>query len=455
MSLPILVRSAPQVALPGGTDGCRALLGLPRGYLHWQARACMCTVGQWPRAHNISLHPSTLMLEGAHAAEVRGDSAAITLYWSEGVRSNIHSHNLCDHRSDRFAHTHIALVCLCERRRALLLRRRLFWSWMDRPVISNGASDSGFDVETEVRPFGSRSGWKQDADLDLLHRRFPTHCPYHLLHNLLQLHYGRHEMCTALPFSVDVCKHGSHAKPVLTHNQMRADTPAEGGLLLLPFGLSCRACDDDVGLVAGCAECELLDDGDFCGGCRRIWVGGQPLPATQLLAAGRPCDLEEWQRAVGLGEQVPSAGGPTEPEEYPEEEWLGEEEWEGEEEEEDRKAEAEEWKYAGEAEAGGASWGAEGEADYGGDDDGSASAGYWGDGRWAEDPHGSWSWVVDFAAPRCRLRRARFGRPGARCRRRCLLRRDCGCPGGACCGGCAGCSGCCFRVGRLRARPHP
>ena len=114
MSLPILVSSAPQVALPGGTDGCRALLGLPRGYLHWQARACMCTVGHWPRAHNISLHPSTLMLEGAHAAEVRGDSAAITLYWSEGVRSNIHSHNLCDHRSDRFAHTHIAL-CVCAR----------------------------------------------------------------------------------------------------------------------------------------------------------------------------------------------------------------------------------------------------------------------------------------------------------------------------------------------------
>ena len=62
---------------------------------------------------------------------------------------------------------------------------------MDRPVISNVASDSGFDVETEVRPFGSRSGWKQDADLALLHRRFPGHCPYHLLHNLLQLHYSQ------------------------------------------------------------------------------------------------------------------------------------------------------------------------------------------------------------------------------------------------------------------------
>ena len=88
---------------------------------------------------------------------------------------------------------------------------------MDRPVISNGASDSGFDVETEVRPFGSRSGWKQDADLALLHRRFPGHCPYHLLHNLLQLHFDRHEMCTANPFSVEMCLHCTHAKPAHVH----------------------------------------------------------------------------------------------------------------------------------------------------------------------------------------------------------------------------------------------
>ena len=95
-------------------------------------------------------------------------------------------------------------------------------------------------------------------------------------------------------------------------------------------------------MVAGCAECELIDDDDVCGGCRRWWVRGRPLPAAQLLAAGRQCDLEEWQWAVGLGEQVPSAGGPTEPEEHPEEEWLGEEEWKGEEEEEEWEYEAEE-----------------------------------------------------------------------------------------------------------------
>ena len=278
---------------------------------------------------------------------------------------------------------------------------------MNRPVISNVASDSGFNVETELRPFGSRSGWKQDADLDLLHRRFPTHCPYHLLHNLLQLHFGRHEMCTAAPFSVEMCRHGTHAKPVLSQEQMRATAPAEGALLLLPFGLSCRACDDDVGLVAGCAECESLDDGEACGGCRRVWFGGHPHPATQLPQDGRPVELEGWRRAVGL----PGAGGLEGQEEWSdEEEGWGEEEWE-EEEEEWEDEEAEYWGCAEDGEED-ASWDAEGDGDCYGDDYGSGDDGWqaqggpagagadsWGAGQWVEDGWGSWAWVVDFAAP--------------------------------------------------------
>ena len=86
-----LVSSAPQVALPGGTDdGCRALLGLPRGYcIGRPAHVC----APWASGHGhiiyLFTHLLSSLLEGAHAAEVRGDSAAITLYWSEGVRSNI------------------------------------------------------------------------------------------------------------------------------------------------------------------------------------------------------------------------------------------------------------------------------------------------------------------------------------------------------------------------------
>ena len=114
---------------------------------------------------------------------------------------------------------------------------------------------------------------------------------------------------------------------MLSYDQMRAAAPAEGALLLLPFGLSCRACDDDGGLVAGCAECEYLTDGEVCGGCRREWQGEQPFPASQVLQSGRQVDLEEWRLAVGLGSQLPSSNAPVEQESWSdaEEEWGGEE----------------------------------------------------------------------------------------------------------------------------------
>ena len=43
----------------------------------------------------------------------------------------------------------------------------------------------------------------------------------HLHYNLLQLHYGQHPLCTAQPFTNEQCRHGSHAKPLLTWQQMR------------------------------------------------------------------------------------------------------------------------------------------------------------------------------------------------------------------------------------------
>ena len=278
---------------------------------------------------------------------------------------------------------------------------------MERPVIV----DVGFDAstesfETEVWPMGSRPAWKQDADIGLLQRRFPGHCPHHLLHNLLQLHYGRHESCTAAPFSVDMCRHGSHAKPVLTHQQIRADAPAEGALLLLPFGLSCRACDDGrVGLVAGCAECELLGDGDFCGGCRRVWLDGCPVPATQPLQSGRLVDLEEWQLAVGLGAPAPSSGGAQAAQgrwSGEEEEW-GEEEWEDEEDE--GEWESEEGEDAASWDDGAGEWDGAGDDGVHDGDPGHQAGGdpaegpeAWGAGEWVEDRWGNWAWVVDFAA---------------------------------------------------------
>ena len=274
---------------------------------------------------------------------------------------------------------------------------------MERPTLVSFSSGDGSALATEVRPPFPRAGWLRDMDIALLLRRFPGHCPHHLLHNLLQLHYGRHELCTAPPFSVEMCRHGTHAKPVLSHDQMRATAPAEGALLLLPFGLSCRTCDDDSGLVVGCADCALLDDDDVCGGCRRVWHGDCPLPASQLLHAHMQVDLAGWQLAVGLGSQVPGSSGPVWQEDWndAEEEW-DEEEWE-----------EGEWSDAwdGDAEEA-ASWDAEeggvwddagggwdghgGPADDDGGGDSEEVAGDWGAGRWVEDRSGNWSWVVDF-----------------------------------------------------------
>eukprot|EP00966_Prymnesium_polylepis_P318427 7354767-Prymnesium_polylepis.1 len=64
---------------------------------------------------------------------------------------------------------------------------------MERPVIAHVSDGDAGGLGTEVWPLGARSSLMQDADLALLHRRFLGHCPYHLLHNLLQLHYGRHK----------------------------------------------------------------------------------------------------------------------------------------------------------------------------------------------------------------------------------------------------------------------
>jgi hypothetical protein len=204
--------------------------------------------------------------------------------------------------------------------------------------------------------------------------------------------------CTsaAAPFSVEMCQHGTHAKPELSLEQMRAAAPAEGGLLLLPFGLSCRACDDNGGLVAGCAECEYLTVGEVCGGCRREWQGDRPFPASQVPQSGRQVDLEEWRLAVGLRSQLPSSSGPVEQEGWSdyEEDWDGQE-WE--------EAESDEW--GGDENEDAASWDAEesggwsGQGGPAGDDDAGDpedGAGDWGPGCWAKDRWGNKSWSVDF-----------------------------------------------------------
>ena len=91
-------------------------------------------------------------------------------------------------------------------------------------------------------------------------------------------------------FTNEECRHGTHARPVLAPAQVRATAPAEGALILLPFGLSCRSCDDGIGLVAGCAECGLFStDSSACGGCRR--VGASTPASADVLPSGRTASL--------------------------------------------------------------------------------------------------------------------------------------------------------------------
>ena len=242
---------------------------------------------------------------------------------------------------------------------------------MQRPVLVTHSGNNG--LEFMVEPLGVRAEWKVDADIGFLQGRFPGICPHHLHHNLLQLHYGRHPLCTAQPFTNEQCQHGSHQKPSLTMEQMVSTAPAEGANILLPFGLSCRNCDDDVGLVSGCADCEDLVPGDTCGSCRRLWLDNGPVPAVDYFRnlGGSAC-LEGWRDAVDLPAQVDWPEEEQEEEMGWGEEECGEAEWY----EKEELIEEEEW---------------EGEADAeGGGEEG------WGHGDWSKDHRGNWRWSVDF-----------------------------------------------------------
>ena len=269
---------------------------------------------------------------------------------------------------------------------------------MECPVIVPVSGDHG--PETELWPEGRRFSWHVQEDVRFLQQRFPGFCPYHILHNLLGLHYSRHGLCTATPFSDVLCQHGSHQRPCLSREETLRTAPAEGAVVLLPFGLSRRAGD---GLLAdGCADCEQLQETDACGACRRLWTGGRPVPANGYTDGGRCARLAGWRAAVALtgqdvGEAPVSDGGEgLSEEEWSEKEWEeAEEEWEEEEDDE----------WGNDAEDGAASWDADGSGGWDGQGgpagdydagDQEEGPGDWGPGDWAKDRWGNWSWSVDF-----------------------------------------------------------
>ena len=210
---------------------------------------------------------------------------------------------------------------------------------MERAFVVGHAHEHG--CETELYPMGSAlpDGQQQMAATAFLQHRFQGHCPHHLLHNLLNLHYTRHPMCTARPFTDAQCVHGSHARPMLSEQEMRLTAPAKGAVIFLPFGLACRAAADETTIVDGCVDCDLLDDGDTCGSCRRQWLDGRAVPANASTQVGESnhASLAAWRAGINLpgdnlGEDFEAGeeeGEETWDDQEEQEEWeYGEEEWE-------------------------------------------------------------------------------------------------------------------------------
>ena len=272
---------------------------------------------------------------------------------------------------------------------------------MERHVFyAVGSADpGGFAPEGRFLP----DAYERDRTIAFLMQRFPPHCPHHLLHNLLNGHYSRHPLCDARPFHDDQCRHGSHSRPQLSAAEISSTAPAAGVVIFLPFGLSYGTSpfENENRLVSGCADCEPLQDGDTCGGCRRVWhpESGCAVPARGFAGTtGEYASLHAWRESVWLtGSCLPVDGEVDEEECWGEEDWdeedWGEEDW-GEEEEDGEDGEGEEeWADEAEGVAVQGDWDGDGEEEY--SDQGAPS---WGAGRWARDGRGGWSWIVDFPA---------------------------------------------------------
>ena len=211
----------------------------------------------------------------------------------------------------------------------LLQCGRLFLGMARAVVVGVGE----FDDKFELHQLGLRSApHLRTADTAFLQQRFPQHCPHHLLWNLLDLHYSRHPSCSAAPFTDEQCQHGSHSRPVLPEQIVWQTAPAQGAVIHLPFGLSFRAATDGA-IVAGCADCVSLCDGDCCGSCRRLWRDGRPVPAHNATGfAGRNASLAAWRGHINLpGDGIGEGPGEGEDWNAEEEEGGAEEEWIGEE----------------------------------------------------------------------------------------------------------------------------
>ena len=176
-------------------------------------------------------------------------------------------------------------------------------------------------------------------NLEVIRRKYPGLCPYHITHNILGLNFEQHGSCTARPFSDGVCVHGRHSDPALSAEARSCKGQvAVGKTLQLPLGLSRRAGSSK--LVDGCVACNAESEFDTaCVACGRAWtrsrrLGSRPVAADDA-AYYKWCSVEIQRQGGHVDGGEDGGGGRWQEEEEWEaegEEWYGEEEYGGEEE---------------------------------------------------------------------------------------------------------------------------
>ena len=177
-----------------------------------------------------------------------------------------------------------------------------------------------------------------ERNLELIRRKFPDFCRFHIAQNVLGGRFEQHGACTVAPFGGGICTHGSHADPASTavaRDQHKSQV-AFGKTLQLPLGFSRRAGSSK--LADGCLLCVDNDFNEACTSCGRSWVpsrrkGSRPVPADDA-AWHKWCQVELERQGGGGGQEYHGEDqGYGYQEGGGEEEWWNEEEGPGEEEE--------------------------------------------------------------------------------------------------------------------------
>lgn len=86
------------------------------------------------------------------------------------------------------------------------------------------------------------------GNLEIIRRKFPGFCRFHVAHNVLGGSFERHGACTAAPVSGGDCEHGSHTDPTTTAEARKG---ASCVLVRPRYTATLMACDQNEKLRPG------------------------------------------------------------------------------------------------------------------------------------------------------------------------------------------------------------